>query len=331
MQTGIRSSGVPRPGKRLGKGRIMPVENKSTGLSGFLPDAMKSAYRTRGQKPRDVLAAIKKIVSLIFAQFNFDQINLVFFDTLELFHGKYPGYRRCNTLYHDLNHTMDCLLVTAQLIHGAHVNGIVFKKTDVNLGLISALMHDTGYLQTMADNTGTGAKYTLCHISRSIDFMAKYFKDKGFPAAYLPICCNFLRCTGIDVRIAEIKFQSRQHEILGKILGAADLIGQMASEDYLRKLPYLYYEFKEGGVPGFEDESDLLRKTPAFWEMVKKRFALELGQVDLFLRDHFRVCCGIDRDLHRQAIEGNIQRLQLFLQISKLTPHGIGEASPSWA
>jgi len=309
----------------------MPVENKLTGSSGLSPDPMKSADRTGEQKPRDVFAAVRKIVSFIFAQVNFDQIHQVFFDILELFHGKYPGYRRCNTLYHDLNHTMDCLLVTAQLIHGAHVNGIVFKKKDVNLGLISALMHDTGYLQTVADNTGTGAKYTLCHIQRSIDFMTKYFKDKGFPAEYLPICSNFLRCTGIDVRIAEIKFQTRQHEILGKILGTADLIGQMASEDYLRKLPYLYCEFKEGGVPGFEDELDLLRKTPAFWEMVKERFAHELGRVDLYLRDHFRVCYGIDRDLHRQAIEGNIQRLQLFLQISKLSTQGIGEASPTWA
>jgi hypothetical protein len=309
----------------------MLVENNLASSGGFVPYGMTSADRMRGKTPRDVLAAVRRIVSLIFEQFNFDQIHMVFFDILELFNGKYPGYRQCNTMYHDLNHTMDCLLVTAQLIHGAHVNGLVFKKVDVGLGLISALMHDTGYLQTVADDTGTGAKYTLCHISRSIDFMEKYFNDKKFPAKYLPICSNFLKCTGIDVKIAEIDFQSRQHEILGKILGTADLIGQMASEDYLRKLPSLYYEFKEGGVQGFDDELDLLKKTPAFWEMVKERFALELGQVDLYLRDHFRVCYGVDLDLYRQAIEGNLQRLQLLLQISRLTTQGRGEARPSWA
>jgi hypothetical protein len=309
----------------------MSVGNKLIGSPGLLPDTVRGAERMRGKKPRDALAAVRRIVSLVFAQFNFDRIHMVFFDILELFHGKYPGYRPCNTLYHDLNHTMDCLLVTAQLIHGAHLNGIVFTEEEVDLGLISALMHDTGYLQTVADDTGTGAKYTLCHIARSIDFMEKYFHEKGFPPEYAPICSNFLRCTGIDVRIAKIKFQSRQHEILGKILGTADLVGQMASEDYLRKLPQLYHEFKEGGVPGFADELDLLKKTPAFWEMVKRRFALELGHVDLYLRDHFRVCCGIDQDLYRQAIEGNIERLQLLLQISKLTTQGIGEASLSWA
>jgi hypothetical protein len=308
----------------------MLVKNKVTMSTGFLPDAMRYTERARGKKPRDVLAEVRRIVSLIFEHFNFDQIHMVFFDILELFHGTYPGYRRCNTMYHDLNHTMDCLLVTAQLIHGAHVNGVVFKKVDVSLGLISALMHDTGYLQNMQDDTGTGAKYTLCHIDRSIEFMEQYLKDKKFPAKYLPICSNFLRCTGIDVRISEIEFQSREHEILGKILGTADLIGQMASEDYLRKLPHLYQEFKEGGVPGFEDELDLLRKTPDFWEMAKERFALELGQVDLYLRDHFRVCYGIDQDLHHQAIEANIQRLQMLLQISKLTTQKIEDVSPRW-
>jgi hypothetical protein len=296
----------------------MLEKNRVTRSTGFLPDALQYSEQGRCKTPREVLSEVRRIVSLIFAHFNFDEIHMVFFDTLGLFHGTYPGYRRCNTLYHDLNHTMECLLVTAQLIHGAHLNGIVFKKTDVNLGLISALMHDTGYLQKLEDVTGTGAKYTLCHIERSIEFMEHYFQDKKFPSEYLPICTNFLRCTGIEDRIGEIKFESRQHEILGKILGAADLIGQMSSEDYLRKLPDLYREFKEGGVPGFESELDLLEKTPGFWEMVKQRLAQELGQVDSYLRDHFRVCYGIDQDLHRQAIEGNIQHLQLLLQASKL-------------
>jgi hypothetical protein len=214
---------------------------------------------------------------------------------------------------------MDCLLVTAKLIHGAFLNGIVFEKRDVTLGLISALMHDTGYIQAVEDDTGTGAKYTVCHIQRSIEFMKKYFHDNGFPPEYVPICSNILRCTGLDVRIAEIKFQSREHEILGKILGTADLIGQMANENYLEKLPFLYHEFKEGGVPGYTDEYDLLKKTPAFWEMVKERFVTELGHVDLYLRDYLRVLWGINQDLYRQAIDRNIERLQSFLAAPRLT------------
>jgi hypothetical protein len=125
---------------------------------------------------------------------------------------------------------------------------------------------------------------------------------------------KFRRFSGLDVKIAEIEFQSREHEILGQMLGTADLIGQMADEHYLRKLHFLYHEFKEGGVPGYIDEVDFLKKTPGFWEMVKKRFVLELGQVDFYLRHHFQARYGIDRDLYRVAIDRNIQRLQFFLQ-----------------
>jgi len=262
---------------------------------------------------QDVMAEVKKIILLMFREFEFNQFEQVFDDTLKLFNGNYPGYRPCNTLYHDLNHTMDCLLVSAKLIHGAFINGIIFEKKDVTLGLISALLHDTGYIQAVDDNTGTGAKYTVCHINRSIDFMEKYLHDHGYPSEYVPICSNLLRCTGLDVKISEIEFQSREHEILGKILGTADLIGQMANENYLEKLPFLYDEFKEGGVPGYNDAFDLLKKTPAFWDMVKERFVLELGQVDRYLRDYLRVLWGINQDLYRQAIDRNIDRLQSLL------------------
>jgi hypothetical protein len=134
---------------------------------------------------------------------------------------------------------MDCLLVTAKLIHGAFLNGVQFGKEEVNLGLISALMHDTGYIQAVNDVHGTGAKYALCHIDRSIEFTAQYFRDHRFPQEDLQICSNLLRCTGFDIKISEIKFKTREHEILGKVLGTADLIGQMASDHYLEKLPYL--------------------------------------------------------------------------------------------
>ncbi len=278
----------------------------------FEPD--KGAELSAMGNPHEVLAEVKKIILLIFPEFDFDQIDRLFGDILKLFRGKYPGYRECNTAYHDINHTLDCLLVMAKLIHGAFVEGIIFTKSNVSLGLISALMHDTGYIQTVAENHGTGAKYTLCHIDRSIGFMEKYFQDNKFPSECSPICRNFLKCTGLDVKIAEIDFQSREHEILGQMLGTADIIGQMADKHYLEKLSFLYCEFEEGKVPGYTDEVDLLEKTPGFWEMVKQRFELELGHVDLYLRHHFRACHGIDQDLYRVAIDRNIERLQLFLQ-----------------
>jgi hypothetical protein len=289
-----------------------------------------SPERVSLDNPGDVMGEVKNIILLIYKKFDFSQFEHIFSDILGLFNGKYPGYRRCNTFYHDLSHTMDCLLVTAKLIHGASLNGIVFTHRDVTLGLISALMHDTGYIQAVEDDTGTGAKYTVSHIERSIEFMEKYFHDHAFPAEYLPICRDFLRCTGLEVKINEIKFQSREHEILGQILGTADLIGQMANENYLEKLPFLYDEFKEAGVPGYNNRFDLLEKTPAFWEMVKKRLVNELGHVDRYLGDYLRVLWGINQDLYRQAIDRNIERLQVFLAAPRPTFREVREANIKW-
>jgi hypothetical protein len=309
----------------------MRRENNQTSPWGRLSNPVTCPEGVSIAHPQDIMEEVKRIIVLIFSKFESNQFEQVFFDILKLFQGNFPGYRRCNTRYHDLNHTMDCLLVTAKLIHGAFLNGIIFDKKEVTLGLIAALLHDTGYIQAVGDNTGTGAKYTVCHIERSIDFMKKYFHENKFPSEYSQICGNLLRCTGLDVKIDEIKFQSREEEILGKILGTADLLGQMADEHYLEKLPFLYDEFKEGGVPGYSDKDDLLAKTPAFWKMVKERLGLELGQVDRYLGDYFRVLCGINQDLYRQAIDRNIERLQVFLATPRPTFPGTREANLKWA
>ncbi len=292
----------------------MWVYRKLTRASGKYHEKLIGEELIYVENPPEILAEIKKVVSLILPKFDFSSFEKVFNDILKLFAGNYPGYHKCNTLYHDLQHTMDCLLVMARLMHGAFVNGVTFTERDLNLGLISALMHDTGYIQAIGDDKGTGAKYTITHIKRSIEFMEKYFLEHGFPLADFQACSNFLRCTGIEVKINEIDFPSHEHEILGKILGAADLIGQMSDKKYLEKLPLLYREFKEGGVPGFNHEFDLLKQTPNFWEVVKERFATELSRVDRYLRDYFRVRWGVDQDLYRNAIDRNIECLRAILR-----------------
>jgi len=266
------------------------------------------------EEPLEFLKETEKIVGLMFLQFDFYLIRRVFEDIEKLFVGKYPGYRGCNTGYHDLTHTMHCFLLMARLMHGARINGIIFKEKYVELGLISALMHDTGYIQLVEDITGTGGKYTLVHIERSVEFMEKYFNQNGFSLRDYIFCRDCLKCTGINVKIRGIQFESQEHEILGKMLGTADLMGQMADRKYLGKLTYLYNEFREGGLSIFDNELDLLKSTPDFWEFIKQRFVIEYGNVDRYLRDHFRVRWGIDRDWDREAIERNIKCLKYILE-----------------
>lgn len=265
-------------------------------------------------EPQAVLAELHAVLALLDSGFDFTALDRVFQDVVRLFRGEYPGYQKCNTWYHDLKHTTDCMLTMARLIHGASLNGLALPERDTGLGLIAALLHDTGYIQTEDDTEGTGAKYTLIHVERSVAFMEKYLTQVGFSSRDLNYCRCCVHCTGLEMRVRDIPFESDQHQAVGWMLGTADLLGQMADRTYLERLPFLYWEFKEGKVPGYDSELDLLRKTPAFWEFTQQRFNADLGNMARFMRDHFRVRWGLDRDLNRETIEGNIAYLKFILE-----------------
>jgi hypothetical protein len=265
-------------------------------------------------KPLHVLREVERIVAMIFPNFDPTPIRVVFDHILALFRGEYPGYRRCNIFYHDLKHTTDCFVAMTRLMHGACLEGVRLSEHQVWLGLISSLMHDTGYLQSVDDDSGTGAKYTLTHVQRSIDFMERYFKENGLIRGDFLLCRSCLECTDFDTDLTEIDFESYEHEMLAKMLGTADLLGQMADRTYLARLPFLYLEFTEGGVPGFRNELDLLSKTPDFWEYAKLRFTRDLSNVDRFMRYHFALRWELDRDLYREAIEMNISYVKHLVE-----------------
>ena len=260
--------------------------------------------------PRSVLKEVKTTVCLIYPDFDFKMIDLVFEDFLNLFAGNYKGYQECNTRYHDLKHTTDTFMALARLIHGATVTGVNISRHGISLALISALMHDTGYIQRIDDETGTGAKYTLSHVDLSIDFVSTYFNDKGYSREDYNFCRNIISCTGLDVSLGRIQFSNSENELLGKMLGTADLQGQMADREYLEKLIYLYREFREGGVPGYDGELDLLKKTPGFYQMTLNRFEEELSGTWRYMRHHFKSRWQLDKDPYQRTIEGHMAYLK---------------------
>ena len=260
--------------------------------------------------PEEVVDEVRSIVSLMHADFDFEPIRKACIDVAALFNGDHRGFRACNTRYHDFMHTMHALLAMARLLHGATVAGLRPGRETVTMGLLGALLHDTGYIQTTDDQLGTGAKYTLVHIGRSIHFMERYLAECGFPERFRRTCANILRCTGLDTKIDEIAFESPEEELAGKMLGTADLVAQMADRKYLLKLPFLFHEFREGAVPGFRDELDLFEKTPGFYEFTVKRFETELGSVHRYLALHFRLRWHLDYDPYFEAIERHIVYLR---------------------
>jgi hypothetical protein len=197
-----------------------------------------------------------------------------------------------------------------RLMHGAAVSGTRFTDDELAVAALSAMFHDSGYIQDEKDTEGTGAKYTACHVERSARFLAGYLKDKGFPPEYPAQCEAVLLCTGLHVDISRLRFAGNNFKLLGQMLGAGDLLGQMAARTYLEKLLFLYREFQEGKIAGFVDEFDLLQKTFAFYGETHRRLTQELGGVDRHMRPHFRARWGVDQDLYAEAISQHMDYLR---------------------
>lgn len=212
---------------------------------------------------------------------------------------------------------MMVLLAMVRLMHGATLQEVRFSELEINLGLISALMHDTGYIQSTDDLRGTGAKYTLIHTRRSVQFIENYFAGNSYFDGHLKNIRDIVSCTEFNTTIDDQEFESENIALLGKMLGTADLLGQMADRLYLEKLLLLYDEFTEGGVPGFDSEIDLFRKTVSFYKKTKSRFENEYGNVSRFMIDHFRERWNIDENVYEDYIEKNINYLKFVLKSSQ--------------
>jgi len=201
----------------------------------------------------------------------------VFGWAIECFTGNYADYQAIDARYHDFEHTLQGTLCIARLLHARHNSGAHPRLTQrmFQLGLVAILLHDTGYLKKRGDVEGTGAKYTVTHVARSADFAAQLLAKKGFGPLEIKSVQNMIRCTGVDAMLNLIQFQSETERVTGHALGTADLLGQMAAEDYVDKLPILFEEFAEAArhskerghlISMFSSAEDLLRKTPVFWK-----------------------------------------------------------------
>ncbi len=267
------------------------------------------------RKPNSIFGEVKYILNLINPEFDFSPIKSVFCDTLRLFGGEYEGYRRCNTRYHDIEHTVMVFLATARLVHAVAITGRDFREEDIDLCLTASLLHDAGFIQTDDDTEGTGAKYSIGHERRSIEFIHTYLGERGYNDEEISACASMIECTILAVSPKDIVFRNSDVEILGKIVGTADLVAQIADRIYLEKLFYLYEEFAEAHIPGFESESELLSKTGVFYEEIsKKRLNIDLGGVSGLMHHHFRERWNIDKDLYEEYIAKNIDYLKGVMQ-----------------
>lgn len=264
------------------------------------------------KSPAAVQAAVTAMHAEMFSKGERDFVTKVFGWAVEAFEGRYRDYQPIDARYHDLEHTLQGTLCYAQILRGrqrANATPAVPQRM-FELGLLGILLHDTGYLKVRGDNEGTGAKYTLIHVSRSANFAQQLLAEKGFSTEDAGIVMRMIRCTGVNVKLDAIPFQSDLERTIGFCIGTADLLGQMAAADYVDKLPILFAEFAEsarysGTKMMFESAEHLLKMTPGFWEKyVMPKIEKDFQGVHRFLAEPYPG----GPNAYLGAIEANIER-----------------------
>ena len=190
--------------------------------------------------------------------------------------------------YHDVNHTIMVTLVGQEILRGRHISAGGVTPRDWLHFIVSLLCHDIGYIRGIcrSDRDGayvtnlagdkvsvpdgvTDASMTPYHVARSKLFVRERFGDSLI----------HLDTAEIEANIEHTRFpvpDEEQHEPTDDFPGlvrAADLIGQLADINYLRKTAALFSEFRETGMSArlkYNSAADLRANYPDFfWRMVQ--------------------------------------------------------------
>ena len=191
--------------------------------------------------------------------------------------------------YHDVNHTIMVTLVGQEILRGRHISvGGVTPREWLHF-IVSLLCHDIGYVRGVCrgDSDGsyvinaagdkvsvpegaTDASMTPYHVARSKLFVRERFGK---------VALTHLDTSEIETNIEHTRFpvphdeQHNRTDDFPGLLRAADLIGQLADINYLRKTSALFNEFRETGMSDtlkYNSAADLRANYPHFyWQIVQ--------------------------------------------------------------
>ena len=246
-----------------------------------------------------------------------------------MYTGHHKDYRPCDSLYHDLQHTMDVSLCTTRMLYGyetKHIGGEgEFGPEVFALGILVALYHDSGYILSHNQDADipSCASVTQTHVTRGERLMYENLSSVNAFADVLSDLTKIIHYTGCEISFKDIKLERPFFHRVGKILGSSDLIAQVADRCYLEKCrDRLYPEFvmggmdySEGGVIHYASATDLLHKSLGFYrDFIRPR--LELHYQSYY---HY-VGISIDGYNHYAWwMETNMRYLQMMLKHDNLS------------
>jgi hypothetical protein len=162
----------------------------------------------RVSSPAAVRDAVRELFQQACPGAAFDVLWLAFHDFERLFRGGYGDYLGCDTVYHDMQHTLDVTLAMARLLAGHEASRPAADRLGEEralIGLLTALYHDAGYIRRRAEaHVLNGAEFTGRHVSRSAAFLGSYLPRVGLGARAADVM-KIVHFTGYEMDLDAIE------------------------------------------------------------------------------------------------------------------------------
>lgn len=188
--------------------------------------------------------------------------------------------------YHDVFHTIMVSEVGLCILEGKHLSQGGVSPRDWLHFAVALLCHDIGYVRGVCRGDREG--HYVCDLDGHAVTLPPGSTDAGLTPWHVARGKLFVRerfgnveafdVGQIEANIEHTRFPVPQDDAHGTtgdypgLLRAADLIGQLADINYMRKLSALYNEFRETGAAermGYRNAADLRAGYPGFfWHVV---------------------------------------------------------------
>ncbi len=193
--------------------------------------------------------------------------------------------------YHNVEHTILVTLTGQAILRGKYLYEKNVSPSEWLHTIIALLCHDIGYIKGICredrirdriyatgNNGGmiqlspqaTDASLTPYHIDRGKQFIQEYFED--YPLINIATVQNYIELTRFPVPNDE---EHRDTTDYPGLVRAADLIGQLADPNYLKKMPDLFQEFEETGTNqqlGYQHPDHIRQAYPKFFNNIVSQY-----------------------------------------------------------
>src|ERR671911_256783 len=236
--------------------------------------------RVNVEDPARVRDAVMAVYAARYPGIDLAPITQAFADFQALFEGAYPGFLACDTLYHDMRHTLDMTLALARLVDGHDRSCAAPERLGPRravLGVLIALLHDSGYLRRNEEGSIEDGRVADPR-DRKIGCLvgAADLLGQMSDRMYLEKCREFLYKEFVWGKIARERLPDG-HEVVR-----------------------------------YASPEDLIIKTPGFYEYVARtRMQKKLGSADRYAEAHFD-----GPSLYQSEIDRNMDFLRATIEIA---------------